>query len=159
MSLYIFDKDNTLVFNSVNPNKSPNKTEEQKVLPNVLEKLAELRTQGHMIAIASNQGGVAWGFISFDQARELMQDCANKIGGAHWQFCPHDLRAAGKGVVQYAIACECRKPMPGMIEELGSRWGYLMENIIFVGDQESDRQAAENAGVKFIWAKDFFTQI
>lgn len=27
---------------------------------------------------------------------------------------------------------------------------------LFVGDQETDRQAAEAAGVEFIWAKGFF---
>jgi phosphoglycolate phosphatase-like HAD superfamily hydrolase len=30
------------------------------------------------------------------------------------------------------------------------------EETIFIGDMETDRQAAEAAGVKFIWAWEFF---
>lgn len=159
MTCFIFDKDGTLVFNSANPNKPPNKKEEQQVLPGVAEKLAELREQGHKITIASNQGGVAWGFLTEDQAKDLMKDCVKKVGGADgWAVCPHDLRALGKlnSNQRYAISCNCRKPASGMLDKLMWATDSLSEDTIFVGDQESDKQAAENAGVKFIWAKDFF---
>lgn len=157
--LFIFDKDGTLVRNAANLQKPPNKTEEQEVLPNVLEKLDFLRNKGHKIAIASNQGGVAWGFLTEDQARDLMKDCVKKIGGADgWAVCPHDLRAFGKpnSNQRYAISCNCRKPASGMLDKLMWATDSLSEDTIFVGDQESDKQAAENAGIKFIWAKNFF---
>lgn len=164
--LFIFDKDGTLVRNAVNPQKPPNKTEEQEVLPNVLEKLAELREQGYKIAVCSNQGGVAWGFITPQEARSLMDDCDKKIGGSDFStFCPYDSRAKGKPNAHPIYSNEpilekiMRKPAPGML--LDAMWvlGFKPEDTIFVGDQDSDQQAAENADVKFIWAKDFFTQI
>ncbi len=34
--------------------------------------------------------------------------------------------------------------------------GVNPEETLFVGDMESDRQAAENAGCDFVWARDFF---
>lgn len=146
--LFIFDKDGTLVDGPAG--RPPNKPEEQSLMPGVLEVIARLRAEGHLIALASNQGGVAWGFISMDDADALMRDCAQKIGGVDaYRFCPHDPR---KG--QF---CECRKPRPGMILSIMAELGISDPGqVVFVGDQESDRQAAEAAGVRFVWADQFF---
>lgn len=56
MSLYIFDKDGTLLSN----------VRSRLILhrPGVFEKLAELRAAGHKIAIATNQSAVAGGIRS-----------------------------------------------------------------------------------------------
>ena len=35
-------------------------------------------------------------------------------------------------------------------------WEVEREETLFVGDMESDRFAAENAGCDFQWARDFF---
>lgn len=161
--LVIFDKDGTLVRNKDDPSKPPNRPEQQEVLPGVVEKLAWLRSERHKIAICSNQEGVAWGFITPQEARALMDDCAGKIGGADYvTFCPHDSRAAGtlKAHPTYAYSPDIegwmRKPAPGML--LGAMWAldYTSSQTLFVGDQESDEKAAKAAGVFFYWAKDFF---
>lgn len=156
--LYIFDKDQTLVGG---PNGRPaNHPEEQKVLPGVAEKIAALRADGHEVAIASNQGGIAWGFITEGEVFDLMQDCARKIGYPRAKFCfsPYDPRAKGKPGSDplFAKDDDWRKPRPGMIIHLMQELGYRPKDTIFVGDMESDQQAANNAGVKFEWAKDFF---
>ena len=45
-----------------------------------------------------------------------------------------------------------RKPGKSMIDYL--RTAYLHpDKVIFVGDQDSDKQAAESAGIEFWWAK------
>jgi len=144
--LYVFDKDNTLV--SGMGNRPANTPDEQTLLPGVAEKISELRARGHHIAIASNQGGVAWGFITMERARELMIDCAEKIGGANYEFCPHDDRKNAP--------CGCRKPRPGMLINLMRKTGCLPAETVMVGDQDTDRQAAEAAGAHFEWAQEFF---
>jgi len=156
--LYIFDKDGTLIGQpDQSDNRPANSPSEQTVLPRVIEKINSLRQSGHDIAIASNQGGVAWEYISFTQAHELLQDCAEKIGGATYEFCPHDLRAKTAGKVNsFAVECDCRKPKPGMIISLMNRLHYNANHVVFVGDMDTDRLAAENAGVTFVWAKNFF---
>lgn len=154
--LFIFDKDGTLVGGI--GNRPANTPGEQRPLPGVIEKLAELRASGHMIALASNQGGVAWGYISYGMACDLMRDAAEKIGGAHYTtFCPYDPKAASKfpdGF--YARDHYTRKPQPGMIQECLDHFEVLPEEVVYIGDQESDKQAAEAAGVHFEWAADFF---
>jgi len=154
--LIVFDKDGTLVpFYDKRPANTP---DEQVLLPGVAKKIAVLKANGHKIAIASNQGGVAWGFISLAQAETLMSDIAAKIGADAWRFCPHDERAAGLfGARQeYACACECRKPRAGMLLSLMREFRAFPFDALYVGDRDEDRNAALAAGVQFAWAQEFF---
>lgn len=156
-SLFIFDKDGTLVkFYGHRPANTP---EEQILLPGRKEKIKELKKQGARIAIASNQGGVAWGFISYRQAEELLRDVSDKISGADAiRFCPHDERAAGKSNSnpEYAVFCRCRKPEPGMLISILEEMNIPASKAVYIGDREEDRYAAIQAGMDFIWADDFF---
>jgi len=43
-----------------------------------------------------------------------------------------------------------------MLQRLMDFWGTVPERTLFVGDMESDRGAALNAGCAFRWAADFF---
>lgn len=155
--LYIFDKDGTLVESPAG--RPPSRPTEQRLLPRVAEKLAELRAAGHKLAIASNQGGVAWGYISLSQAYRIVHHAADLVGGVDAvAVCPYDPRAAGRpgSRPRYARPSRRRKPAPGMILDLMRRLKVAPEETVYVGDQESDRRAAEAAGVHFAWAEDFF---
>jgi len=113
--LYIFDKDGTIVGGL--GDRPANTPAEQVPLPGVVEKLAKLRAAGHKLAIATNQGGVAWGFISRSQAYRLAHDAADKVGGVDAvAVCPHDPRAAVRNPGgRYARPCRFRKPEPGLL--------------------------------------------
>src|SRR5438093_1178134 len=97
MSLYIFDKDGTLLRRGRNhwlTPAPPLKCEQQVLLPGVFEKIRALRAAGHRVAIASNQSAVARGTISRSQAEQLMENCADKLGGVDaWRMCPCDPHA------------------------------------------------------------------
>lgn len=151
MALYIFDKDLTLVHGS--NGHAPNRIEDQHLLPGVAERCAELKESGHQLAVASNQGGVAFGIFDEDNAHELVAHAADLIGAVDYEVCVHHPR--GK-LSQFAIECSCRKPNPGMILALISRLGSCPEETVFVGDAESDEQAARAAGVSFVYADKFF---
>ncbi len=163
MSLYIFDKDGTLILGAGITSRhfrNPLKPEEQILKPGVFEKLEELRRQGHVIALASNMAAVAKGQISMSQAKELMENCVEKIGGAAaWKACGYD--AKGKKEVNghpnpYAQDNDCHKPHPGMILELMEELGFGPEDTIMIGNKKTDEKAAEAAGVRYIKARDFF---
>jgi D-glycero-D-manno-heptose 1,7-bisphosphate phosphatase len=154
--LYIFDKDGTLI---ASLGKRPaNTPAEQRPLPGVVEKLAGLRAAGHRLALASNQGGVAWGFLTPEKAEALMVDCAEKMGGLDaWRYSPYDSKAAARRPnSSYAREDESRKPRPGMLLSIMAELGVSAAETVMVGDQESDQQAAEAAGVQFAWAEAFF---
>lgn len=153
--LIIFDKDGTLIASC---GKRPaNIPAEQVPLPGVIAKLAALRTAGHTLAIASNQGGVAWGFLSEAEAQALVKDAAHKVGGVDfWRCCCYDPRAASRNPASpFACSSPRRKPASGMLRELMRAASCGPDQTLMVGDQESDRQAAEAAGCRFAWATDF----
>jgi D-glycero-D-manno-heptose 1,7-bisphosphate phosphatase len=51
-------------------------------------------------------------------------------------FCPH---APEDG-------CSCRKPLPGLYEQIGERYGVELDNVPVVGDSVRDIEAAVAAG-------------
>jgi len=155
MALYIFDKDGTIC-RSRSGKKFINSIDDQELFPDVAEKCAALQVRGHKLAVASNQGGVAWdGLMTESQAREIIEHSANLIKADAWAVCPHH----PKGNNGYAIGCECRKPKPGMILQLASQLGFALGDVIFIGDMDSDKEAAQAAGVEFRWADGFFGRL
>jgi D-glycero-D-manno-heptose 1,7-bisphosphate phosphatase len=68
------------------------------------------------------------------EIHEKMFKALNQVGGRIDAvfFCPH---AANSN-------CECRKPKPGMLHEIGVRFGVDMEGVPVIGDGLRDLQAA-----------------
>ena len=163
MSLYIFDKDKTLlrpVRSRLLFKRSPLKPEEQILKKRVYEKLAKLRANGHQIAIATNQIAVAHGVITLEEAEELVRNCAEKIGGvAAWRVSPYDPKAKiwlNGNSNPYARDDEKRKPHPGMILEIMDELGVSPKDTVMVGDKKVDKKSARAAGVRYIDEKKFF---
>jgi D-glycero-D-manno-heptose 1,7-bisphosphate phosphatase len=157
--LIIFDKDGTLI--APVGSRPANTPAEQVPLPGVAAKFAQLRAAGHVLAIASNQGGVAWGFLSEREAQALVKDAAQKVGGVDfWRCCCYDKRAATRHPGNpFARPSRRRKPGPGMLREIIRAAGVSPDDTLMVGDQDSDLLAAEAAGGRFVWAADFFMEI
>jgi len=154
--LFIFDKDGTLVTKRGGGDPPiPNHVDEQIPLPGVVERCRELREAGHTLAIASNQGGAAFGYLSYEEAYRLVAHAAGLIKAEAWEMCPHHPQGT---VAAYAVDCGCRKPRRGMLISLMYYLEFKAENTIYVGDMDTDRQAAEAAGVRFVWADEFFNR-
>lgn len=152
IKLYIFDADGTLRRTTVPGQPTPDHDGEWELLPKVKERLNKIlsKEEDAMIGIASNQGGVELGYLSEKQARKLLNDLYTELTG----------KIPPKGMVQlcpdFNKPSECRKPKPGMLQEIIKHASVSPEQTIFIGDHEDDRLAAKNAGIKFMWAKDFF---
>ena len=150
--LYIFDKDGTLV-QDVDGKRPPNTLDEQKPFPDVLAKCQMLIAEGHLLAVASNQGGVAFGMMTATQAHALVQQITTYIGAITYAVCVTHPTGKKKSARRES---HFRKPDGGMIEYLMDAIGVLPADTVYIGDMDTDQQAAEAAGVKFEWAKDFF---
>ncbi len=150
--LYIFDKDGTLV-HSINGERPPNKLDEQKPIDGVLEVCKALIADGHLLAVASNQGGVAFGHITALEAHAMVKQITDYIGATTYAVCvthPNGRKKAARRESRF------RKPAAGMIEYLMDAFGVLPVDTVYVGDMDTDREAAEAAGVGFAWADAFF---
>lgn len=154
--LIVFDADGTLRRCTVEGQPCPNANNQWELIPGVKEKLAYTRWGtphggSTAVGIASNQAGVAHGFMTRSTAFKLLKDLFLEAFGI-WPYT---------GAIQMCYHaeednCPCRKPKPLMLQRIASSWKLDMSKVLFVGDMESDRQAAKNAGCDFMWAKDFF---
>ena len=171
--LLIFDADGTLRRSTVAGQPCPNRDGEWELIPGVRERLHRVDWTDVAMGVASNQAGVALGYLTAVEARHLLFDMLRAIGPlprypdmrrVHVELCPH-APAAG---------CQCRKPEPGMILRVVAERNerdyqprgaepllphpdpVRLDEVLYVGDMESDRLAAERAGVEFQWARDFF---
>lgn len=158
--LIIFDKDGCLCPGVVNPktgkSHAPNHLADQTYFSDVPLRCAELVAQGHCLAVASNQGGVAFGIFPAEEAELLVSAAAVYIGAAGYRVCFH--HPNGK-VAPYNTEHPNRKPQPGMLNELMDEFGFSPQDTIMVGDWETDKKAAEAAGCEFIWAHEFFGRV
>jgi D-glycero-D-manno-heptose 1,7-bisphosphate phosphatase len=149
-SLIIFDKDGTLVTSTTSG--PPNKVSEQVPIPGVAYYCERMRAEGQVLAVASNQGGVAFGYTSLEEATAMVRAAADLIGAAAYRLCPYH----PEGIVFNDPAPACRKPEAGMLLELMGTLRFKPSETLMVGDDEADRGAAENAGVTFMFADDFW---
>ena len=116
------------------------------------EGLPRLRAAGFRLAVVSNQSGVARGY--FPEAalggveaklRELLSDLGVPLDG--FFYCPHH---PGGTVQGYAVACDCRKPAPGMIVAAARQLGADPRACWMVGDILDDVEAGRRAGCRTV---------
>ena len=140
MKLVILDRDGTINEDSEEHVRSP---EEFRPIKGSLEAIARLTQADYRIVVATNQSGIARGFLDtrtlFAIHDSLLRALA-QVGGRidAFFFCPH---AADAG-------CQCRKPQPGMLLEAGRRFNTALDDVYMVGDALRDLQAAAAAGAR-----------
>ncbi len=136
--LVILDRDGTI---NVDRDDYVKSAEEFEPLPGALEAIAQLNHAGVHVVVATNQSGLGRGL--FDMAAlNAMHDKLNKmlaaVGGRVDAvfFCPHAPEEA----------CHCRKPAPGLFEQIAERYGVTMQGVPVVGDTLRDLQAGVAVG-------------
>jgi D-glycero-D-manno-heptose 1,7-bisphosphate phosphatase len=150
--LLFLDRDGTL--NESLGMRPPNHPAEVKLLPGVAPTLHWYASMGWRLIIVTNQGGVAFGYQTEQQAWAVQQRVldALPVEIEATFLCPHH----PDGTLQrFAISCPNRKPSPGALLEALRRHKAREADCLFVGDQETDRLAALASGVPFTWAADF----
>jgi D-glycero-D-manno-heptose 1,7-bisphosphate phosphatase len=127
-----------------------------RVLPGVVEALLTLREHGHALVVVSNQTVVARGLADEDDviALQLAIEASLVAAGApafdDFLFCPHHPSATDPA---YRVACDCRKPAPGLILRACARHGIDPRRSVMVGDRPSDLAAGARAGCRTVWVK------
>jgi D-glycero-D-manno-heptose 1,7-bisphosphate phosphatase len=138
--LIVLDRDGVINHDSDQFIKSP---DEWRPIPGSLEAVARLNHAGFRVVVATNQSGVARGLLDFatlNAIHDKMHRALAQVGGRVDAvfFCPHTADSR----------CECRKPKPGMLLEIGVRLNVDMAGIPCVGDGLRDLQAAEAVGAQ-----------
>ena len=146
IELLIVDLDGTARYTPDSP--CPNKRGEQRIYPEARVLLQRAIDEGVPIAFATNQGGVAYGFLTEQGAWDLILETSELL----------DLTEAAT-----AYCCTDhpeeetyhRKPRPGMLLQAIVDAEVDPAKTMYVGDRQSDMTAATRAGCIFMWASNW----
>jgi len=140
MKFVILDRDGVINQDSDQFIKNP---DEWKPIPGSLEAIARLNQAGYRAVVASNQSGVGRGL--FDMAmlnnihakmHKLVAQAGGRIEAVF--FCPHPADSA----------CGCRKPKPGLLQEIALRYHLELKGVPAIGDSLRDLEAAVAVGAQ-----------
>ncbi len=112
-----------------------------QILPGVPEAMALARQAGFLVVGVSNQSGIGRGRFTQKEFAAVMEHLDSLLieAGAPFDaffYCPH---SPDQG-------CACRKPRPGMLEELETLTSWRREGSWVVGDKTSDVALGREAG-------------
>lgn len=131
------------------------RVEDFQFTPGCLEALKDLKKLGYHIAIITNQSGIARGYYTEDDYHRLnswMLEQFNQQGIDVLQvtYCPH---LPNGSVPEYTGDCDCRKPKPGMINDIIANQVESVDlaSCILVGDNVSDIEAGKAAGLGHLY--------
>ena len=115
--------------------------EEWQPVPGALEALARLNHAGWHAVVATNQAGIGRGMIDMASVNAVHAHMHRQLMavGARVDavfFCPHTPEDG----------CDCRKPLPGMMQDIARRYGADLAEVPMVCDTLRDLQAAAAAG-------------
>ncbi len=113
------------------------KAQEWIPIPGSLEAIARLDHSGYRVVVATNQSGLGRGYFSVDDINAIHRKMQQELSTFGTQveaifFCPHTPDAN----------CRCRKPLPGLFEEIARRLQIDMTGVPAIGDSFRDIQAA-----------------
>ena len=118
------------------------------------ESVRLLNEAGYCVLVITNQSGVARGFFDEAAVKSFHAHMQTVLAGegAHidaFYYCPHHPEGTVKA---FAMACSCRKPRTGMLEQAAREWPIDVSRSFFIGDNEADMAAAaafKVRGIKF----------
>lgn len=142
------DKDGTLV------EDIPYNVDISKIrfYPEVPDALAQLAARGYLLIVVSNQPGIAHGY--FDAAAveaagtAIWNELAKRgVPLAGFYYCPHHPEG---NVKSYAVACDCRKPLAGLLLRAAREHEIDLSRSWMIGDILNDVEAGKHAGCRTI---------
>jgi D-glycero-D-manno-heptose 1,7-bisphosphate phosphatase len=123
-----------------------------RLLPGVVEGIRAARAAGYAIGMATNQPGPAKGHFSIDAVTRTNDALLAMLAAQGAvidavEICVHHTEGGPGGDPSLVFACNCRKPLPGMVLELVKRLDLDVARSWMVGDTATDMQTGVAAGV------------
>jgi D-glycero-D-manno-heptose 1,7-bisphosphate phosphatase len=140
VKLIILDRDGVINQDSDAYIKSP---DEWMPIPGSLKAIADLKAAGWTVAIATNQSGLARGLLdeaALHAIHAKMSDALAELQGGidYLVWCPHGPDDE----------CDCRKPRPGLYQQIAHHFGCALTDAPVIGDSKRDLEAAVAVGAR-----------
>lgn len=103
--------------------------------------LKKLRAAGYKLVVVTNQSGVGRGFLSEEKLLKIHARLESMLSAAGVPldaiyYCPH----------HPDVACTCRKPNLGMVEQARKKFNIDLKHSIVIGDKAQDVRLARAMG-------------
>jgi D-glycero-D-manno-heptose 1,7-bisphosphate phosphatase len=114
--------------------------------------IRKLNGAGVPVIAVTNQSGIARGYFTDELLHRVHEEISRQLAAQNaridaFYYCPHHPEAP---LPAYRLACRCRKPATGMVEEGARRFRLDLANSYVVGDTYRDMQLGFNAGLHTI---------
>jgi histidinol-phosphate phosphatase family protein len=130
------------------------RAEELRLLPGAAEAVRRLNHAGALAVVVTNQPVLARGMCTEPDLERIHARMEMELG-RHGAFldriyhCPHHPDAGFAGEVPaLKVACDCRKPAPGMIELAARELPVDLSRSALFGDSRRDVETALRAGIE-----------
>lgn len=142
------DRDGTLV----EARHYPSRPEDLLLYDGIGDELRHLQEHGFLLVVITNQSGIARGYFDETDLERMHDHLRNELSrfgvtldGIY--FCPHHI----EGVIPHlSVACDCRKPSPGMLLRAAADLDIDLGRSWFIGDILDDVEAGNRAGCRTI---------
>lgn len=132
--LVILDRDGVINHDSDEFVKS---ADEWLPIDGSLDAIGRLVQAGFTVAVATNQSGIGRGLMTrsdLERIHDKMSRMVQEAGGAIdlIAYCPH----------HPDDGCDCRKPLPGLLQQVAGHYGAGLGGVPVIGDSLRDLEAA-----------------
>jgi len=132
--------------------EGPHAASDVALLPGAADAVRRIRSLDYVTVVVSNQPAAAKGKASraalvetHDRVVELLAAAGAAIDD--YRYCFHHPDAADPGL---AVACDCRKPRPGMLLDAAAALDVDLAQSWMIGDADSDATAGHLAGCRTV---------
>ena len=144
----VFDRDGTLNYD----NGYTHRVSDLKWKEGAIKLLKFLNDSNILVFVATNQAGIAKGIFHESDMHKFHLEMQHQLRniGAHidgFYFCPYHIDAK---VSQYKLDSDDRKPKTGMLKKICEEFSLEKENMLMIGDRDTDIQCAENFNISSI---------
>ncbi|MDR2851879.1 MAG: D-glycero-beta-D-manno-heptose 1,7-bisphosphate 7-phosphatase [Burkholderiaceae bacterium] len=138
MKLIILDRNGTI---NVGRDDLVKSEVEWTPLPGALDAIARLNHAGWHVVVASNQSGIGRGVFDMAALNAMHMKMHKMLAAAGGRidavfFCPHSPDEQ----------CDCRKPLPGLFQQIAERYNVDLKDVPCVGDSLRDALAGVAVG-------------
>lgn len=142
------DRDGTMIYES----HYLRRLDDVRWFSSTVDAIRLLNRAGFLVCVTTNQGGVGLGLypesfvgVVHDQMAQTLSAGGARVDG--WFFCPHHPNAV---VDSLRVACACRKPASGLIDQACARWPIDLARSFVIGDRQADLDLAARVGARGI---------
>ena len=116
---------------------SPRSIKEFKLRDDFVIFANNFKEKGFLFFVCTNQPDISRNLLNLDELKRMHAVIESHIDVVEIAYCPHDDHDS----------CLCRKPLPGMINSMITKYNLKRELCLIIGDSYKDISAGNNAHI------------